>query len=61
MADLENMTPENILMRWVNHHLNRGDKNGNNINDGLNMLDLNANGDFVGNFGKDLSDSGNVL
>ena len=58
IADLENMTPENILMRWVNHHLSRGEKGGALIWDGNhNALSSNTSGDFVSNFGNDLSNS----
>ena len=58
IADLENMTPENILMRWVNHHLTRGEKGGALIWDGNhNALSSNSSGDFVSNFGNDLSNS----
>ena len=24
LADLENLTPENVLIRWMNHHLEKG-------------------------------------
>jgi len=58
IADLENMTPENILMRWVNHHLSRGEKGSALIWDGNhNALSSNTSGDFVSNFGNDFSNS----
>ena len=45
-------------MRWVNHHLSRGEKGGALIWDGNhNALSSNSSGDFVSNFGNDLSNS----
>ena len=55
LADLENLTPENVLIRWMNHHLQRGSAESN----GLLLAEngLLKNGDLVNNFGADMADS----
>ena len=39
LADLENLTPENVLIRWMNHHLEKGQLEGNVTNFGSDMAD----------------------
>jgi len=61
LSVLEALAPEQIIMRWLNHHLQRASDN--DADNGAvgemmrNKMALNQEGEFVGNFGKDLSNS----
>jgi len=57
LADLENLRPEDVLIRWMNHHLQKGSAGNGLLLSALNSLDKHQNGDIVTNFGQDMADS----
>ena len=57
LTDLENLRPEDVLIRWMNHHLQKGSAENGLLLSALNSLDKHQNGDIVTNFGQDMADS----
>ena len=60
LSSLDNLAPEQIIMRWVNHHLQHAADNDQDdamANSMRNSCGVKGDGEFVGNFGKDLSNS----